>query len=311
MTSVTLRQLEILVAVVEEGTLAAAAQRLHMTAGTLSVALSSLEKTLGLQLLVRRRAKGAVLSRAGRELMETARRVVSSAGELEASAAAIRGELAGPLVIGCFDTLSPWLLPPVLEYFAEHHPAVDINVVEASSDELQRRMLHGDLDAAFMYQLHVDTDLERALVAAVRLQLVLPAGHRLSDRAEISFAELGDEPAVLLGLNPAPNLILSMTEAAGFVPNVRWQLRNVETIRSVVGRGLGYTVIMGRPSGDRTYDGHGLVYKRIADDLPENSVQLVYQSGALGNAKVRELHEFATTQLEGIADPMQHWAPEG
>ena len=83
------------------------------------------------------------------------------------------------------------------------------------------------------------------------------------------------------------SLVMAMTSAAGFTPNVRWRLRNVETVRSVVGRGLGYTMIMGRPSGDRTYDGHALVYKRIADELPDNSVQLVLQAGSLGNAKVR------------------------
>lgn len=306
----SLRQLEIFLAVAEDGTLAAAAGRLHMTAGTISVALSALEKSLGVQLLVRRRAKGAVLSSAGRELYDGARRVVSSARELEASAAAIRGELVGALTLGCFDTLSPWLVPSVLEYFTENHPRVEIEVVEGSSDELQRRLLQGDLDAAFMYELHIDTELDRALVAPVRLQLVLSTNHRLADRPSISFAELGDEPAVLLGLNPAPELIMSMTQQAGFTPNVRWRLQNVETIRSVVGRGLGYTIIMGRPSGDRTYDGHGLVYKRIADDLPDNSVQLVCQPGALGNAKVRALHEFATTRLEHIADPMQHWAAD-
>lgn len=310
MLTVTLRQLEIFLVVAEEGTLAAAAQRLHMTAGSLSVALSTLEKMLGVQLLVRRRAKGAALTVAGRELVENARQVLASAHALEASAGAIRGELVGTLTVGCFDTLSPWLVPPVLEYFAEHHPQVEILVSEASSDELQRRLQQGELDAAFMYQLHVGTDLERALVAAVRLQLVLPASHRLADRDEVHFAELGDEPAVLLGLKPAPDLIMGMMEAAGFTPNVRWRLRNVETIRSVVGRGLGYTVIMGRPSGDKTYDGHNLVYKRIADRLPENAVQLVFQSGSLGSAKIRALRDFATTQLGDLAAPMQHWAAD-
>ena len=55
----------------------------------------------------------------------------------------------------------------------------------------------------------------------MRLQLILPAGHRLADREEVHFAELGDEPAVLLGLKPAPDLIMAMTGAAGFTPNVR------------------------------------------------------------------------------------------
>jgi DNA-binding transcriptional LysR family regulator len=307
MLAVTIRQLEYFVAIAEEGTLAAAAQRLHLTAGTLSAAISALERTVGVQLLMRRRATGSVLTTAGRDLEVQARAVLSAAEAMESSASAIRGELSGTLSIGCFDTLTPWLLPPVLGHFADHHPGVQVEVHEGSSDELQQLLLTGRLDAAFMYQLHVDTDVERTTVAPVRLQLVLPEGHRLADRPQVQFAELGDEPAVLLGLKPAPDLIMSMMASAGFTPRVQWRLRNVEAIRSLVGRGLGYSVIMGRPRGDVTYEGERLVYRQIADELPENSVQLVHPPGALGNAKVRELRRFALAELGEIGAPMQHW----
>ncbi|MCY1160198.1 MAG: hypothetical protein MOP51_3225 [Citricoccus sp.] len=307
MLAVTIRQLEYFVAIAEEGTLAAAAQRLHVTAGTLSASLSALEKTMGVQLLMRRRATGSVLTAAGRDLEAQARAVLSAAEAMESSASAIRGELAGTLSIGCFDTLTPWLLPPVLGHFADHHPRVQVEVHEGSSDELQQMLLTGRLDAAFMYQLHVDTDVERTTVAPVRLQLVLPGSHRLANRPSLRFSELGDEPAVLLGLKPAPDLIMSMMASAGFTPRVQWRLRNVEAIRSLVGRGLGYSVIMGRPRGDLTYEGRRVVYTQIADELPENSVQLIYPSGALRNAKVRELRQFALAELEQIGAPMQHW----
>lgn len=304
----TLKQLEFLAAIVEHGTLAEAARKMHITAGSLSVAVDSLEKELGVQLLVRRRAKGAVLTSAGRELYEEIRKVLNAARHLEASAAAIRGQLVGELNIGCFDTLAPWLIPPILEHFDRHHPGVTVTVVEASSDALQSQLHEGKLDAAFMYQLHVEEDLERDVIAEVRLQLVLPASHRLATEEAVRFEQLGDEHAILLGLKPAPDLIMRMAKESGFTPNVKWRLRSVEAIRSLVGRGLGYTVIMGRPSGDTTYEGRTLVYKRIADKLPENTVQLVYPAGALQNAKVRELRDFAASELSGIADPMQHWS---
>ena len=303
----TIRQLEYFVAIAEEGTLVAAAQRLHLTAGTLSAAVSALERTVGVRLLMRRRATGSVLTTAGRDLEVQARAVLAAAEAMESSANAIRGELAGTLSLGCFDTLTPWLLPPVLGHFADHHPRVQVEVQEGSSDELQQMLLTGRLDAAFMYQLHVDTEVERTTVAPVRLQLVLPANHRLADRPQVWFAELGDEPAVLLGLKPAPDLIMAMMDSAGFTPHVQWRLRNVEAIRSLVGRGLGYSVIMGRPRGDTTYEGRRLVYTQIADELPENSVQLIYPPGALHNAKVQELRQFALAELSQISAPMQHW----
>lgn len=308
MLSVTVRQLEYFVAIAEEGSLSRAAVRLHITPGSLSASMTALENAIGVPLLLRRRATGSVLTQAGRELSARARTVINAVEELESSAGSIRGALQGTLTIGCFDTLTPWLLPPILGHFAEHHPEVQVEVHEGSSDELQSMLEAGALDAAFMYQLHVDRSLEQTTVAAVRLQLVLSTDHRLATRESVRFEELGDEPAILLGLKPAPDLIMSMMDGVGFTPNVRWRLRNVETIRSLVGRGLGYSVIMGRPWGDSTYEGRKLVYRRIEDDLPDNSVQLVYPSGAVNNAKVRALREFAVTGLGELRDAMQDWA---
>lgn len=301
----TLRQLEYFTAIAELGSLTAAARRLHITPGSLSTALSDLEKELGVKVLVRRRAKGATLTAAGRQLVVKAQEVLSAAEGLTSAAGAIRGELVGTLRLGCFDTLSPWLIPAVLDYFSAEYPRVDLEIVESSSDELQGRLLSGELDAAFMYKLHISTPLEHTTIAPVRLQLVLPATHRLALHHEIRLAELEDEPAILLGLRPAPDLVDAMTAAAGFHPNVRWRSNNVETIRSVVGRGLAYTMIMGRPRGDRTYEGNPLVYRRIADDLPENSVELVHPAGGLTDAKVRALADFSRQHLQEATAPMQ------
>ncbi|NMR29115.1 LysR substrate-binding domain-containing protein [Crystallibacter degradans] len=300
----TLRQLEYFTAVVQEGSLALAADKLFITPGSMSSALSALERSLGVQLLVRRRAKGVTLTATGSELLAHARQVLSAAESMQSAAGAIRGELSGPLHLGCFDTLSPWLVPPTLEYFAEHHPQVEVILQESSSDELQRLLVGGRLDAAFMYRLHTTAALDSTAVSDVRLQLVLPAGHRLAGQDSVHFAEMEDDPAILLALKPAPDLVVATIEATGYQPNIRWRSRNVETIRSVVGCGLAYSIIMGRPRGDRSYRGDRLVYKRIADELPTNAVQLVYAPGAQNNAKVRALRAFSTEHL--VQDTKAH-----
>lgn len=310
MVALTIRQLEYFVAIAELGSLTAAARRLHITPGSLSSALSDLEKELGVKVLVRRRAKGATLTAAGRQLVVKAQEVLAAAEGLTSEAGAIRGELVGTLRLGCFGSLSPWLIPAVLDYFGTKYPRVDVEIVESSSDELQAGLLSGALDAAFMYMLHVSAPLEHTTITPVRLQLVLPAAHRLARQRQIQLAELGDDPAILLGLRPAPDLVDAMTSAAGFHPNVRWRSTNVETIRSVVGRGLAYSMIMGRPLGDRTYEGNPLVYRRIADEMPQNSVELVYPAGGLTDAKVRALADFSREHLQEATVPMQQ-AGEG
>ncbi|TKG71538.1 type 2 periplasmic-binding domain-containing protein [Prauserella endophytica] len=53
----------------------------------------------------------------------------------------------------------------------------------------------------------------------------------------MAFRELGDEPAVLLAVLPARDLVEEILRKTGFTPNVAWRIANVETIRSMVGRG--------------------------------------------------------------------------
>ncbi|GAA3737707.1 DNA-binding transcriptional LysR family regulator [Spinactinospora alkalitolerans] len=307
MKEITLRQLEYFLAVAELGSISAAARRCHVSAGGISLALNELEAGLGVQLMLRRKAKGAVLTAAGRWVAEQARSIVRDTKELQYGAQMLQGRLVGPLNIGCFSTLSPWLLPRIVEHFSLNHPDVDVDLVEGPSDHLQRLLHRGEIDVCLMYSKHVETDLEYRIITPVRLQVLLSADHPLAGLDEVSLNDLRDEPAVLLGLRPARDLAETVLRSAGFEPWIKWRSTNVETIRSIVARGLAYSVLMGRPLGDRTYEGLPVAYRRIKDDLPANSVIIAHPRGSSPSAKVQTLidycrGEFGSTRAPGLSD---------
>lgn len=293
----TLRQLEYFVAIADNKTVAAAAETLFVSPSALSLALGALETTLGVKLLIRQRSRGTTLTPMGEELVVEARKILSASRSLESAASAIRGELSGPLNIGCFETLSPWVVPPVLEHFSRNFPQVSVGIREGSADELQDEMRSGQVDAAFVFQLEVNSELEPVQIAETRPQVLLAVNHPLAEQPEISLEQLKDEAAILLSIRPAFDLVQTMMIKAGFTPNVRWKVRNVETLRSLVGRGFGYNIVLGWPGRLDSHDGYHLVRRPIADPLPNNSLQLVYPKGSLSNAKVRALQEFALTDL--------------
>ncbi|WP_219414424.1 LysR family transcriptional regulator [Pseudonocardia nigra] len=301
----TLRQLEYFVAVVEEGSVTAAARRLHVSPGGVSLAISELESSLKVQLTLRRRAKGVTVTPAGRWAVEQARAVLEKSAELQEIARVVRGELVGPLRIGCFTTLSPWLLPRIIAHFTQQYPGVTVELSEGPSDGLQRRLHDGELDVVLMYSNHLAPGVDIEEIVPVRLQLVLPPTHRLAGLDEVPLREVQDEPAILLALQPAQGLVENILRAAGFEAKVRWRSTNVETIRSMVARGLGYTIIMGRPHGDRTYDGLPLAYKRIADEVPRNAVVVAYPTGTTPTAKVRTLIDFCRHEFAEEGQPVQ------
>lgn len=289
MLNVTLRQLEHFVATVEEGSVSGAAQRLHVSPGAVSLALSELESVLRIRLIVRQRGKGITLTAGGRAVLAHAREVLSSTDALANAAGAVRGQLVGPLRIGCFTPLSPWLVPRIVQHFAVQHPAVELDFAEGSWDDLAGQLRSGLLDATFLYSAHTPTDLSTEEVIEVAPSVLLPPDHALAAQESVTLNDLRDEPAILLSIPPAGEVAEPFLARVGFTPKVRFRSSNVETVRSMVARGLGYSVNMGRRVGNRTVDGMPVVYRTFTDQLPRNAVVAARAQGATPTVKVDAL----------------------
>jgi DNA-binding transcriptional LysR family regulator len=309
----TLRQLEFFVAVVEEGSVSEAARRLRVSPGGVSLALSQLEATLKIQLTLRQRGRGAAATPAGKWVYDQAKAVLESTDGIKSVAEVLRGELVGPLRVGCFSTLSPWLFPRIAAHFAQKYPGVDLQLAEGASGELQEKLRAGELDVALLYANHLQAGIEGISIVPVRLQLAFAPSHRLASWDEVPLRELEGEDAILLGVQPSTEHVESILSNAGLRPNVKWRSTNVETIRSLVARGLGYAIIMGRPYGDFTYDGLPLTYRRIADAIPENAVVVAYPEGTTPTAKFRTLIAFCRSEFghEGQTAKVVKKSPEG
>jgi len=299
MQDFSLRQLEYFVAVVEEGSVTEASHRLRVSPGGVSLAISQLEESLGLQLTLRVRGRGASLTPAGKWVYQEARALLEQAEKIRSAARSIRGELVGQLRVGCFSTLSPWLFPRIAAYFTEAHPGVELQLVEGAAHELQQKLREGDVDVALVYRNHLRPGIIGTEILPVRLQIALHPEHPLAAKTEIKMEELAkDDDAILLNLEPAMSHVEELMSRAGVRPKVKWFSSNPETIRSMVARGLGYSIIMGRPHSDVTYDGLPITYRRIADELPHNAVVIAYPDGLELSEKITALIEFCRREFE-------------
>src|SRR5262249_20903462 len=100
-----IRQLEYVVAVVDEGTFSAGAQALHVAQPSLSQGIRSLEAELGVELFVRT-GRSVVLSEAGRALVDPARQVLRDVAVARAAVEEVIGLAAGHLDVVCLPTLA-------------------------------------------------------------------------------------------------------------------------------------------------------------------------------------------------------------
>lgn len=278
-----MNQLAAFVAVAEAGTISGAAERLHVSPSALSAAVTELERHLQTQLLVRRKAKGVSLTGTGELVLPRARHLLHQASELEADARAEDRGVAGLVRLGCYPSLAPTVLPQLVSVFTTRHPDAKIEVHELTQDQLTTRLEMGELDLAVMYALDLAPTWQRATLHQLRPSVVLPATHRLADsQGPIDLAHLRKDPMVLLDAPPSGSHAHDCCARAGFTPRIAYRARTYETARSFVGRGLGWTLLLQRPSSDTTYEGHPVVVKEIgAPVLPPVEVDLVWHPESL------------------------------
>ncbi|WP_324651318.1 LysR substrate-binding domain-containing protein [Georgenia sp. H159] len=279
-TGVTLRQLAYFIAVAETGTTAAAAERHYMSQSAISAALTDLERTLQVQVLIRRRGKGVELTGAGREILADARHLLTAAEELERKASGLQQSLSGSLVVGCFATIAPQVMPRLLAGFADLHPEVDVDFLEEGQPELHAALLEGRLELAVLYDHDTPDGIVGEVLYAPRAHVLLPSGHRLADAASVSLRQLAGEPFVLLEAHPSQLFVRETFAAAGVEPAVRFRSRSFEHIRALVHRGLGYTVLAEREGGDPHRWGPALKSVLVADPVPPQTIMLARAAGA-------------------------------
>ena len=144
----SLRQLEVLKAVVDAGSMARAAQRLFMTGPAITQQIQQLEKTLGVP----------AFDRIGRRLRLTAAgdRALAAANDVHTRLAALAKEMDalrkrddGTLHLGILAT-GTHILPPLLAEFRRLAPGIAVHMVVSTRAELTRRVLDGDVDLALM-----------------------------------------------------------------------------------------------------------------------------------------------------------------
>ncbi|MCS6882308.1 MAG: LysR family transcriptional regulator [Oscillochloridaceae bacterium] len=184
-------------AVVDTGNYSAAAAALHMTQPAVSQQIRALEEQLGGIRLFRRVGQRMVLTHAGEELLASARELVRLAERAEETLMALKGQVAGRVVLGCTPGGGERLLPRLLAGFHEQFPGVGLELVVASTEALLDGLANRSLNLALLQEPQRRRGLESTLLATEPLILAAPAGHPLLRQEQLPPATLCEHPLIL------------------------------------------------------------------------------------------------------------------
>lgn len=235
-----IRQLRAFIAIAETKTFTAGAKRVNVTQAAISMQIRQLEEDLGLPLFTRT-PRRVILTEGGEFLLERARTILREHDAAIAELAELGGVEHGRLRIGSasaeFATIQ---LPRILVSLKDDFPNAEISITAGTSAALVDKILHGDIDIAFVSLPVENSSVVTDLLFSDQIVAIGHPAHSLANKRAISPAVLAQQPLILgeRGGNTR-RLIDGLFNTANLKPDVIMELSRQEAINQMVEANLG------------------------------------------------------------------------
>src|SRR5690349_193934 len=293
----TVRQLQYVIAVAEEGTVSGAAQSLSISQSAVTEAIKELESDLGVALFERHR-RGLTITHKGHQFYRHANRILADVQDARRS---FLGEEAAPpshLSLGVTSMVAGYVLSDLLARFRRAYPGVDVSAIEDNGDYLEHLLIGGELDVAVMVisNLRDRNALQAEIFETSPYRLWLPLGHRLAAAESIALSDLSSEPLIMLTVDETEENTGKLLSALGAKPHVAFRTRSVEAVRSLVATGAGIALLPDLVYRPWSLEGDRIESRDISGALPVVQVGMVWRRGSTLPQSARDFIGIAQAQ---------------
>lgn len=275
------RRLKYFLAVVEEGTVTRAAEKLHVAQPSLSQALRAFETELGVQLF-HRVGRGLRLSTAGEALVGPARQIQRAIDEAYNAIAGVVELRTGTLDIAALATLAVDPMAGLIGRFRARHPGVEVRVLEPeTADHVSTLVREGVCEFGAAHLPLQGDQLIAHPLGEQELQFVLPPD-TTTDRRALGARELARTPLVVSPPGTSTRILLEQALAAvGITPQIAVQTSSREAIIPLVLAGAGAALLPAPQAREAQRRGAAV---RSARPRISRTVGLIHRRGSLSPA---------------------------
>jgi len=232
------------------GTMAAAAEALHLSPSAISQQIALFEQELDMA-LTERRGRGVALTPAGEALVRHAARIMAVMDEARSELAQLRSDLAGELRVAAFPSVAVAVLAPAVQALQQAHPRLRIVVKEMEPQEGLSALSAWHTDVAIIDDLAADPGVRHDAYALRPLahdamHILVPAGHALARRATLRIADLRDEAWALDSTYSSFGVFIGdLCRRAGFEPRINAHCTGFEMVAAMVASGCSVSIASG------------------------------------------------------------------
>lgn len=304
------RQLAYIVAVADFGSISAASENLAISQPAISAAIQKVEDEYQLKLFIRERPHRLVLSPVGRRFIARARRLLENAQEFDNDARNLRQTVKGVVEVGCFQPTAAFIVPIILRELRERGHDISLQVHEADLDEINLMLTQGRIDVALTYNMYPSPGIEFETLIEAPPYVLLPKDDPLAAGSSVSLAQLAERDMVALNLPITQQFFLSLFSQANLNPKIRHQAKSYELVRSLVGAGEGYAILIMRPVNERAYDGSELAYLPLSDEVPTPQYGLAFTNRSVPTKLVETFANVCREALVAEEKAKNYYVPQ-
>jgi DNA-binding transcriptional LysR family regulator len=287
-----LHALQQFLAIAAHGSITKAARSLRTSQPALTMALRTLEESLGTVLFFRNH-NGVTLTRSGEELKQSAEALLEHAARAEARVRSLETDESGTFVLGCHESIGSYVLPSFLKMFLDANPRIEISLFNGSSELVTASVLNRSVQVGIVSNIPAHPDLVIVplfqdvldiLISIQQIPYPLEAG---PERAlEYAVDALRKGPLIHVGGISQSNAVISALDTRGWLAERRIECGDLELAKSLALAGVGPAIL---PRRVARYEQMGKLI-RLHKDFPcvEETIFLVCRAD-LQRTKATEL----------------------
>lgn len=293
-------RLQVLLHVIEEGSVTAAAARLQYSPSAVSQQLRRLEREVG-QPLLTRHARGMVPTEAGQVLAGHARKVVRQLTAAEADLAEIAGLRRGQLSIGTFATVGSSFVPLAVQRFRQLYPSIRMHIHSDREQGLIDKLEEGEVGLSLLW----DYEWRRIDPSQVALTtlfedptvLVVAADHPLAGERSVHMRDLADEGWIIRSeQHPVVEVLHRSAAAAGFEPRISFEANDYQEAQAMVSVGFGVALA---PRTALTNKHPGVRILSLGDSAPPRRIVVAHRHDRVRAPAEIAFHEVLLDMAQG------------
>ncbi|MDQ0150537.1 LysR family transcriptional regulator [Eubacterium multiforme] len=284
-----LQQLEYFKMLAETKNFTIASSKLLITQPALSKSILKLEKELEIDLF-EREGRNIKITESGEVFLKYVELALFNIEKGIEEINNIQKNNERKIIISSTECIGSTFVPFILSDFLNKNPDVKFQFDNGSTLEILNSLNKGDIDLAFFDDINfIDNypELKAVLVKKEKYVLIVPKGHRLSNRMEVSLKELKEESFIILN-NNLKNKRISYSELIGYTPKISVEPNKASMLMGLVSAGAGITIVPYTPSISTSK----ISIINIKEDIGYKTIYMAWNKEKCKNNTIKDFRDY-------------------